>query len=195
MKIMGIDPSSTATGWAIIKGLHTMDLDAYGIIKPPSGKTQHPSLPTFLREHLADKRYHAFCRTLYTLEHLPRVACEAPPDLIVVEIPSGLIGTGAKRGARGSLTSYGFAAGAIFATLHCIMPPAGRVLPVTERHWIGRNNSKLKRQLEVASLYGQYDRKYDRGGDASDAISLARWGMRNMGAWIGGETGRFGQTG
>jgi Holliday junction resolvasome RuvABC endonuclease subunit len=164
--VIGIDPSSTIVGYAVFRAMVTtgeiMLVDA-GRLRP-SGEFP-VNMPASLREWLSTPEMLAY-RRLWSLreevqdllvEYLP----ERVPGRIVVEVPSGKIGTGARKGARGSLTIYGMAAG---------------VVPVTERQWTAGQGSKGRRQMGMAALYrGRYEPKTDPGGDASDAMGIARW--------------------
>lgn len=180
MKLLGIDPSSTCTGYAVLTGLAPHELIDAGRIRPSDAKALWDEVPATVRPHWLGKDLAAMRRVESMLTDVSSIIAEHTPDLVIVEIPSGKIGTGAKNRARGSLTTYGYAAGVIcercrwavsFAT------PTGFVVPVTERQWTAGQGAKDKRQAAIAAHYcGIYDSSRDTGGDVADAIGLARWG-------------------
>ena len=162
--ILAIDPGSIKTGLAIIKGLTAADLVAgYRSIGVEAKRPQEPGT-----DRTAMKAYR---RIASIRDDVLDIIESTAPDCVVIEWPSGLIGTGGKKGARGSLTTYGAAAGVI--TEACRSAGAV-VVPVTEREWTA-GTSKKSRQATVAACYPTYDASADDGLDLSDAISLARW--------------------
>lgn len=173
--VLGIDPSSTAIGYGLLAGLEPEDLLDAGVIRPSASTRelhrQYPALAAWLdREDLA-----AYRRIANATREIQELISEHRPVWVLVEVPSGLIGTGAKRGARGALTIYGVAAGVIFETARSCHDP-DRVLPVTERAWTHGQGDKDRRQTAIWATYrGRYRMQLDRGGDAADAIGLCRW--------------------
>jgi len=173
--IMAIDPSSTCTGYAVLAGLAPQDLLDAGRIVGSSGVSACAWVSPAARDWYGRVELAACVRVASMMRDLSDVLSEWRPETIVVEVPSGKIGTGAKRGARGSLTTYGLAAGAIWEWSRRAIP-AGRVLAVTERMWTRSAGSKRRRQLMVRAIYAnRYDRSRDPGGDVADAVGLGRW--------------------
>lgn len=175
--VLAIDPSSTCTGYALATGLDPAELIEAGRIQASDRRVDgKDAVGDWLnRKELASMR-----RILSIIPDLDDVVNRYHPTQIVVETPSGKCGTGSKHGAKGSLTTYGMAAGVI---VHACMRWCPWTFPVTERQWTSRSGGKESRQLAIKLLYpNQYDPKRDPGGDVSDAVSLLRW-------WIEGGFG------
>ncbi len=156
--IISIDPSLTCVGYAVWFAVDTC-IDG-GLIRPSK-----PKAP-------ASERVIEICDELHELVD------QHKPAEVVVEIPSGKAGTGSKRGARSSLTLYGFAAGAVFGML-IRHPSTPLVVCYTERDWI--TASKDERQLTAAATVKGYDPRLDPGQDLSDAICLGIHHIRRRG--------------
>lgn len=189
MKLLALDPSSSCTGYAVLVGLEPAGLIDAGQCRPSLSKTALGELPAWRRAHLWQdelthvRKIRSICRDVADLIK------EHQPGSIVVEIASGKFGSGAKHGARGSLTTYGMAAWAVLAECERQLPavaPGADVVPgvaeVTERQWIGGRgpgripSGKDQRQALVQQLYpGRYDPALDTGADVADAIMLSRW--------------------
>jgi len=158
MMILGLDPSSTRTGYAVVLfGGATKVIDA-GYLR---GRTKDE----------AKTRIMAMRLSLLELlqEHLP--------TMTVVEIPSGKIGGGQRRGASASsMAIYGLAAGVVLGV--CLSSPGTEVVAVDERVWTSRVPKSI-RQRRVAAEFPAYRdvMKSDGGGDIADAIGLALWGL------------------
>lgn len=174
MIVMGLDPSSTIIGYAVLGGLEPGDLIAAGLLHPSLARELLGHMPTWQRDYLLGAHLPAYRRTLSMIGDVTGLICEYAPARIVVEIPSGKFGTGAKRGARGSLTTYGMAAGMV---VQAVADQAGdRCIPVDERTWTAGGGNKEQRQLGISLVYQpRYKAADDQGGDVSDAIGLARW--------------------
>jgi len=181
VKIVGLDPSSRKTGYAVLSGLEPGDLIDGGLIRP---SLKSSAMPGLLAAAVADMKHYtelaAFRRTLSMIGDIRAVVEEHWPAVCVVEVPSGKAGTGSKRGARGSLTTYGMAAGFIAALCH----PLGMhgTLPVSERTWTaGLGGERRRADLLVVLYQGRYDRATDPGCDVADAIGVARWALKRHG--------------
>lgn len=186
MKLLALDPSSSCTGYAVLVGLEPSALIDAGQCRPSLSKTALGDLPAWRRAHLWQdelthvRKIRSICRDVADLIQ------EHEPESIVVEIASGKFGSGAKHGARGSLTTYGMAAWAVLAASERLRPDA--TVEVTERQWIGGRgpgripSKKEHRQVLVQKLYpGRYDPTLDADADVADAIMLGRWWWgRNM---------------
>jgi hypothetical protein len=171
--ILAFDPSSQAIGYAALKGLGRSDLVDGGLLKPSMAKDALGDMPAWLHAHLRDKSLAACWRVLSMLQDAADLVEEHQPEVIVVEIPSGKTGTGSRKGAKGSLTTYGFAAGDVYGELRCRWPMI--TAPVNERMWTPDRGGKWLHQVAMDDFYPQYDRQQDPGADTSDAIGLARW--------------------
>jgi hypothetical protein len=149
-----LDPSSTRTGYAAWNDDWSLrEAGYFG--------------PTRMKDIALD-RIDAMIRDL---EHF---VVEKRPRLIVIEIPSGKVGSGQRRGAGASLTIYGFAAGAVYAW--CRTLSGVDVRTATERAWTNRV-PKAKRAKLIAMEFPQYAKamELDGGGDVADAIGLGLW--------------------
>jgi Holliday junction resolvasome RuvABC endonuclease subunit len=181
LNILAIDPASQVTGYAVLAGLQPDELLDGGLIRASeaSGLVSDHQAVCAVADHLRlpELKHYRRCRSI--IVEVCRLIGEHEPALIAVEIPSGLVGTGARRGASGSLTTYGLAAGMILeACVSACGGDAGRVLPVTERQWTARLGSKRRRQQDIADRYGRrYPTDRDPGGDLADAIGLGRWAV------------------
>jgi len=183
MMALGIDPGSKVTGYALLdtdKPETACILDAGRItgsearvtIEPPAlaAHWNTPDLTTMRRIRIMAGE------ARYMVHHWK-------PDWIVIEVPSGKIGTGAKQGARGSLATYGMATGVMFYV--CYSQWWEKTIPVTERQWTANYKHKRKdlRQIAIAAMYPQYDPKTDPGGDVADAIGAADWWINYLAVW------------
>jgi hypothetical protein len=184
VRVLAIDPSSTCTGFAVLTGLGPADLVEVGLIRPSLSKAAQAAAEPgeVVRAWNSRKELTALRRVLSVVRDVEEVVAEvaAGGELsVVVEIPSGLTGTGAKKGARGSLTTYGLAAGMVYQAARAALP--GQVFGVTERQWTAGAGSKEKRARSVVGLYaGRYRVADDEGLDGADAIGLGRWWVRGV---------------
>ena len=181
MRVLALDPSSTCTGWAVLDGLERDELIDGGLIKPSASKFLDKAAPEakhddllkwYSQGPLASSR-----RMIETLGDVLPLFDEYKPDRVAVEVPSGKAGTGSKWGAKGSLTTYGMAAGAVWA--YCLAIQPGKTVAINERMWTVGQTSKQGRAYTHESLYpGRYRANIDPGGDLSDAIGIGRWYLR-----------------
>lgn len=183
MRILSIDPSTRCTGWAVLDGLAPCDLVDGGLIKPSTSKRVDKDSPEHETPDLASwyaaPELAAARRVIETLGDLSYLLDEFDPKRIVVEIPSGKAGSASKRGAKGSLTTYGMGAGAVWADLRARRP--GQVVGITERMWTAGAGNKMKRARSVEYTYpGIYRAELDKGMDLADAIGLGRWYLNRM---------------
>ncbi len=184
MKVLAIDPSSSCTGYAVLSGLAVADLIDAGRLRPSEAIDQIAG-PPWRRAWLGQGPLKAYRRVYSMIADLRDLIIQYVPDWIVVEVPSGLAGTGSRHGARASLATYGAAAGLIVGACDWFAD-SNRVVVVTERMWIrGGNTAKRLRQRAIAAVYrGRYEWREDAGADAADAIGLGRWwlsvGLRKL---------------
>jgi hypothetical protein len=111
-------------------------------------------------------------------EDLRELLRQWAPHNVVIEVPSGKVGGGQRRGAGATLAIYGFAVGAIWATCRAA-PCRPLVDEVDERTWT-RRKPKLVRQKLIAYEFHEYGTQIAKvaGGDVADAIGIGLW-------WIG----------
>lgn len=183
--ILAIDPSSTCTGYAVLAGLEPGALIDAGRLRASrswsaSAVEEPPGLGLRRRALLPYGRVDEICDDISTLLEERKASLRG----VIIEVPSGRIGTGGRRGARGSLAIYGMAAGAIWRHIwtHLCRPRA--VMLVTEREWIRDVPAKADRRAWVAAMYPTYRPENDPGSDVADAILLGRWWIRSAGSGV-----------
>lgn len=175
--LLAIDPSSTCVGYAILRGIGPRDLVDAGRLRPnvprlEPAPIEDPMRAWFRRPGLkAARRIRQLCSDLSLL----LAEWRGQIDRAVIEVPSGLIGTGAKRGGRGSLTTYGMAAGALWQRLLLDEDAPQWVYLITEREWTRAAPSKWKRPAAAKALHENYAMEADDGADVADAILIGRW--------------------
>lgn len=154
MTVLGVDPSSTRTGYAVMKDANTV-VDA-GFFTP---------------KHRLDA---PILRILQMTADLAAVIELAKPSVTVVEITSGKAGRGSRAGAGPHLAVYGMAVGAMYHAAHRCM--CGMVCPALENVWT-RGVPKRRRQIAIAAQFPEYGEMMgkDTGGDVADAIGLCLW--------------------
>jgi hypothetical protein len=153
MKLLALDPSSTAIGYAFgIDGR----VDDAGVLWP-----EKKSAPAVERiESMADG-----------LGELVAGSCA---DRLVIEIPSKRTNTRRHGGKGGGLATYGMAVGFVWSRLRFwgFIPAA--ITLVEPETWT-RGKSKASRILAVSAACKSYDPAQDPGGDCADAIALMWW--------------------
>jgi Holliday junction resolvasome RuvABC endonuclease subunit len=149
MKILSLDPSSTACGWAVLDlGGDVLDL---GVIKPGG----HRPL---------------WSRVGRMCDAIGELMARIEPDEVLVEVTSGMT---YKARRASSLATLGMAQGAVW----CAVKAGGREPHVvTEVEWTQRRK-KQDRQRELAIWCDAYRgvAKKDKGGDIADAVGLGLW--------------------
>lgn len=152
MKVLGLDPSSTLTGYAVMSR-PTKILDA-GHLRPNGAKKpawdRIVTMVTSLRFLLRDYR----------------------PKVIVIEVPTRSVGLRHK-GKGAGLAIYGMAVGAACWEASVF---GSSLVCVDANTWTG-GVSKFKRQHLIAAEFPEYKEQLDRdrGGDLADAIGLCLW--------------------
>lgn len=155
--ILALDPSSTVLGWAAMRGPELVDA---GAVRAMRGA---PSLARI--DELADRA----CRLLIRFD----------PEVVVVEVPSGVAGRGSTAGATGHLAIYGMAVGAIRASVRHMLwrlpgGPHRAVIAVDECDWT-RGRPKGRRAAITRMEHPGLDWDADGGHDMADAIGIGRW--------------------
>jgi len=152
MRIMGVDPGSVVTGVAVIEG---DGLPPWRLLT--AERLHPPNLP--------------YCQRLAVLvEDLRAVVTEFKPAKAVIEMPHGKAHRRMGRVNLASLSIYGAAAGACYATL--LGFPDLHVIPVGVNE-AARGLTKRARQHIVQKAFASYDADRDTGFDVSDALFLA----------------------
>ncbi|HMN97406.1 MAG TPA: hypothetical protein PKC90_13105 [Phycisphaerales bacterium] len=149
-----IDPSSTRTGVAIWRPPDAVPL----LVALCGGSASDPCV-----------RIDRIVELLADLIHHRRVRG------VVIEIPSGRVGTGARAGATGHLAIYGMAVGAIRqACLSMLGGAQDQVISVDERTWTRRRPQRSRIALARA-IAPELVHRSDPGGDLADAVALGAW--------------------
>ncbi len=157
--VIGIDPSSRATGWAMLTGLNARDLVGWGIILP------RPRDGFWLDR--VDQMVAAFWLLLE--EHEPKT--------IAIEVPAKHVhGHVAKRGVPSGQLMYAHAAGRIYQVAREFTTYfGGNVVPV-DTIWTGRRSKAANQRLMMGLYPGRYHSKDDtRDCDGADAIGIGRY--------------------
>jgi Holliday junction resolvasome RuvABC endonuclease subunit len=173
--ILSLDPSSTCTGWALLRPGEVYV--ASGRLLPSRVKVEPKALEPYYR-------IDAMCLALRKLLDQWR------PRYIIMEWTSG------KRAARlgqnvSHLAIYGAAVGALWReAVHWTAYWTDQGVPaavegVLENDWTGgrpkRTNSKHVGRVEMAAaMFRQYDAQQDKGGDEADALMLGVWHQREL---------------
>lgn len=154
--ILALDPSSSCLGYAIMRD--ACHLQECGRITPAKSRDA------------AAERIASLGRSLAEL------LTEVKPRAIVIEITSGKVARRLGKNVQG-LGVYGMAVGFLWRECLATEPPDG-VHVVEENVWT-RGISKDKRTAAVAAIFRRYRTAADPGGDAADAIGIARWWLMN----------------
>lgn len=159
MILLGLDPSSTRTGYALVtlKGGALTVLEA-GYLKPAMS-TEKPM-----------RRIGAM------VDDLMRLIEEHKPDIAIVEVCSGHVGVGQRRNAGARLGVYGMAVGAMYQAVRSV--PGLQGVPKRQRQQdIAMMFPAYAEQIDA-----------DGGADVSDAIGISLWWWFNIvqtGAGVG----------
>jgi len=178
MKILALDPSSTKSGYAVLRdgslprslpgstprSLPGRRLIEAGILRPE--KRDAPPL-----KRITDQ-----------VNALSAILRQHAPELVLLEEPSGHVHGRLKKAARGvrGLAIYGAAVGGFWVYLNEYRDFWAQkpftLIAVKENLWTG-GVPKGKRQNAIAMIFPQYQAKKDPGADVADAIGLAEWMM------------------
>lgn len=158
---ISFDPSISSVGYArgIIAGKHAEIYD-FGVFRPPRDKTMID------RTDLVVDRIMTLLSQAQTWASVSRAQ-----ELVgVVEVPSGRVNRNRHQGGGSGLSTYGFAAGAVYNTMR-LSGNCSRILVIDEG-WTG-SHGKDKRIAVAMKAAPDYNPKDDRGADIADAICMA----------------------
>lgn len=150
--VMGVDASSTSTGWCLMRGPH--ELVCFGLVKPPSRLA-----PELRIDRMA--------------EEIAALADAHRPTVVAFEWNSGR--TAARNPNVSYLSTLGQAQGAIRQELRS---RGHAVAAISERDWTGSRPKKRRAEvvrLEFAAYRAWEDEGKDKGLDVADAIGIAVW--------------------
>ena len=151
MRIIGVDPSTTCTGVAVLDGPPPVIVTAERLRSRAGGQ-----------EPLAYLR-----RTVALCADLVEIINEHEPSRAVIEMPHGKAHGRMGRINMASLAIYGVACGALWYVLEAHVKKV-RAASVGEIRM-----SKQQRQQVVMAVFPQYQPRADPGMDVSDALWLA----------------------
>lgn len=151
--IVGVDPSSTCTGVAVLRGGKIVEMAQLRAKSAQSSvgriAVMTMKLVKFLREY----------RSAW----------------LAIEVTSGKV-AGRLGNRVAGLGVYGMAVGAALWAAQDVLGPEA-IVPVTENVWT-RGVPKGRRQVGVGVMFPEYARgvgRHDAGGDVADAIGLTLW--------------------
>ena len=160
MTLITLDPSSTVVGYSVSTAPNTFP-DA-GLIWPEK------------------KSADAWTRIKSLMKQVGELLDEHYPDHVLIEQPSGHVHRRALGAGGHGQATYGFAAGAVWATCD-IKCPKGAVELINANTWT-HGVSKKTRASTIAYRFPWYRLNLDPGMDQADAIGLACWWwLRNGG--------------
>ena len=153
MKLLSADPSTTATGYAVLgrDGKGPLLIEC-GVLLP-----RKASAP-------------AITRVCDICDELGGLVKEHRPTCAVIETVASNVYRG--KPTQGLLT-YAMGVGIIYGTLRTLLAgkPVFGVAPTT---WT-RGKKKADRMASARMMFPTYDPRQDPGGDAGDAIGLGCW--------------------
>lgn len=156
MTWLSLDPSSTRTGYA-----------AWDVDRMLEAGTLRP-------DRVRDDVFVRINAMVRDLRGLVDGGDVGRVEVVVMEVPSGRVGRGARAGATGHLAIYGVAVGALWATCGAM---GLEVVTTTERDWTRGVPARRRQAIVSASVRG-YDAGTDSGADVSDAIGIGQWWIR-----------------
>lgn len=173
MRVLGIDPSSTRTGYAVLDGGGAAGMGGTGIPRLVEGGYLTPKC----QDDPAIQRIEQMGADLLDLVK------EQELDAVVLEITCGKVGRRHKGGGAG-LGVYGMAVGVIYGMLLALRamtdPPVSGwgLCAVYENVWTG-GVPKGRRQQGIAVMFPEYAAGFakDPRADVADAIGVALWFM------------------
>lgn len=148
-----LDPSSSATGWAIFDGRG--GVKSFGVLRPIRSASPIARIDQMVRKAV----------------HL---CMDHKPVLVVLELASGRVHRSHKGGGSG-LTMLGAAQGAMRQAVRDLGFP---VEVVSELEWTGRIDKEVRAgriRMEFPEYRAFAKAGHDNGFDAADAIGLGLW--------------------
>jgi hypothetical protein len=162
--LLGLDPSSTLTGWALLHRSGRL-LEA-GLLRPD------------------DRRDGSWARVCSLSDSLVELLEQLRPGVILVEWTKGKVGGHRHHGLGAGLAVYGCGVGgqALIARAWARAHPGVRIEAVLENDWT-RGVPKADRTAAIVAAYPAYAARAgdDEGGDIADAIGLTAWWVRESG--------------
>lgn len=155
--IMGIDPSSTATGWALGSPIGFGAVVKYADVIKPSA------------------RWSAIKRVEKIVEEMSLILEEYMPNIVVIELPGPKVHRRVKSSNPHGLAVYGMASGAVWGM--CLFHPTledSKIIIATPNKWT-EGSSKNHRKRRALGVYPGYKPSLDQDGDMADAICLCDW--------------------
>lgn len=167
--VIGIDPASKVTGAALIS-VATERLICCAKIH--SSKDDPVAR---IREIVADLK-----AWICDQEWPHEVAAGLPLTVaIAIELPSGRRSARTESTRGAGLTTYGVAAGRVWALADAMAANQDLVILVDERTWTG-SRPKGQNLAVVSAMFPQYRAQDDPGADVADAIGIALWAARQI---------------
>ena len=151
MKLLALDPSSSAIGYSVSTGPAREHVIDAGVLRP--SKKSAPAIER-IRSMLVD---------------VQALLQEHEPGAAVIEQPSQHVNKGHKGGGAG-LATYGMAVGAVWGVVEVRIKEVKLVQPNT---WT-RGRRKTTRAVLV-HLEHEIDAEADKGMDCADAIAIGQW--------------------
>lgn len=157
--LLALDPSSTKTGYALLRRPHGEVIEAGTL----SGRAKDAAIG----------------RAMEMADCLIKLIAEARPDSIVIETP-GVHAAGnpivkAKRAGKG-LAVYGVAVGIIY---RAAWQTGVEVVPISAHEWTRRvSKEKRARALQFTTASYRAVAETDRGRDVADAIEMGQWWLK-----------------
>lgn len=157
MRVLGIDPGSVRTGYALIDSV-AGTLVQVGVIRP------NPGRPVERVEQLVDE--------------LETVLADLRPDLIVVEVTTGKVARRGRAGGGAGLGVYGMAVGAVYITARRFA--GAETVGVYENDWT-QGVPKSKRLGQIALAFPELVRsKAFQDADIADAVGVALYHLQQQ---------------
>lgn len=157
MKLLALDPSSTATGYALFQDDKLL---ACGKFK---GRTKDPALVR--------------CEAM--LAAAQEICLTHAPLEVIVEMPGGTVHRRVRGHSPTGLDIYGMAAGMIYQGCNGLPPGTVTAIhSVTPNGWTAGKSKHERAKWYGAMFKGVYDPEHDKGLDIADAIGLGLWFFR-----------------
>lgn len=151
MRLLSLDPSSTAIGWAVFDAAN---LYRCGVCRPKG------SSPIWGRIRAA-------------VDYTEALVIDHDPRQVVIEVTSGRPFPGR---AQTSIVGLALAQGAVYAAAELLSGDRRRVYTVTEQDWTNKQPKQQRaRLIQLTEPVYQAIHTSDKGLDAADAVGLGHW--------------------